>query len=482
MADQKLNIIISAIDEAKDVIKGVSSSFDGLKDASKTVGIAMTAMGGSIVYAGMKAIESYGKQEQAEARLTQALKNQGNFTDENVKQLEGLARARQKVTVFGDEETISAQALLAAYKLNVEQISQLTPLVQDLATMTARSTGGQMDLEGAAKLVGLALDGQAGRLRQAGIVLTDFQTKALDEATSSSEKFAIMLDVVKQNAGGLSESVGGTASASLIKLQNVVDDLWEEIGSKLIPILVPLIEKIGEVVSKVIDWTQVHPELTKVILTVVATMGGLMAILGPFLLILPGIVTAVGAFITIFGIAQTAIVAFNIALMTTPIGWIIAGIGALIAITVLLVKNWDTIKQTTVEVWNMIKNTLGTVLEYIGDKIDIVINKTKNLINKIKEITGGTISKVTGVAENVFSGVKNFLGFATGGVVTKPTIGMIGEDGPEAVIPLSKIGSIGSNNFNFNFSGALIADKDKFISEIKSAINRESELRALAGT
>ena len=32
------------------------------------------------------------------------------------------------------------------------------------------------------------------------------------------------------------------------------------------------------------------------------------------------------------------------------------------------------------------------------------------------------------------------LGLASGGVVTKPTIAMIGEAGPEAVIPLSRLG------------------------------------------
>jgi SLT domain-containing protein len=32
-------------------------------------------------------------------------------------------------------------------------------------------------------------------------------------------------------------------------------------------------------------------------------------------------------------------------------------------------------------------------------------------------------------------------GFATGGIVARPTLGLIGEAGPEAVIPLSQMGS-----------------------------------------
>ena len=32
---------------------------------------------------------------------------------------------------------------------------------------------------------------------------------------------------------------------------------------------------------------------------------------------------------------------------------------------------------------------------------------------------------------------------ANGGIVTKPTLGLVGEAGPEAIIPLSKLGSFG---------------------------------------
>lgn len=38
---------------------------------------------------------------------------------------------------------------------------------------------------------------------------------------------------------------------------------------------------------------------------------------------------------------------------------------------------------------------------------------------------------------------KNIFGFAEGGVVTKPTLGIFGEAGPEAVVPLDKMGQMG---------------------------------------
>jgi hypothetical protein len=47
-------------------------------------------------------------------------------------------------------------------------------------------------------------------------------------------------------------------------------------------------------------------------------------------------------------------------------------------------------------------------------------------------------------------------GLAEGGIVTKPTIGMIGEGGQsEAVIPLDKLGKMGGGNITINVTGGL---------------------------
>jgi hypothetical protein len=49
--------------------------------------------------------------------------------------------------------------------------------------------------------------------------------------------------------------------------------------------------------------------------------------------------------------------------------------------------------------------------------------------------------------------------FAKGGIVTSPTLSLIGEAGPEAVIPLSQMGSMGSN-ITINVGGSVISEGD----------------------
>jgi hypothetical protein len=50
--------------------------------------------------------------------------------------------------------------------------------------------------------------------------------------------------------------------------------------------------------------------------------------------------------------------------------------------------------------------------------------------------------------------MRRFRPFATGGIVTSPTLGLVGEAGAEAVIPLSKLGNMG-NNINITVNAGL---------------------------
>ena len=49
---------------------------------------------------------------------------------------------------------------------------------------------------------------------------------------------------------------------------------------------------------------------------------------------------------------------------------------------------------------------------------------------------------------------------AEGGIVTSPTLAMIGEAGPEAIVPLSKMGGMGGGSIVINVAGSVIQEKD----------------------
>ena len=51
-------------------------------------------------------------------------------------------------------------------------------------------------------------------------------------------------------------------------------------------------------------------------------------------------------------------------LLTTPVGWFLAGIAAIITAGVLLYKNWDKIKQFCSDTWDGMKRTFGELVEF----------------------------------------------------------------------------------------------------------------------
>ena len=59
--------------------------------------------------------------------------------------------------------------------------------------------------------------------------------------------------------------------------------------------------------------------------------------------------------------------------------------------------------------------------------------------------------------------------FATGGIVTSPTIAMIGEAGPEAVIPLGQMGSMGGTTINLTINGSVTSEGD-LVNTIRNAL------------
>lgn len=194
-------------------------------------------------------IHSSNVQEEAEARLTGALKIYGRYSREAVDDIKALAAERQKLTKFGDEETVSAAAFLETFDIEIDQLKEAIPLLQDLAVMTSKSTGQQADMESVAKMVGVALEGQVGLLRRAGVVVSDEYAKKIEGATSRSEKLAAIFDIIRYNAEGMAVAVGQTDSAAFTQLSNAIDEQKERLGDYLKSGLAPLVRKMAEMIG-----------------------------------------------------------------------------------------------------------------------------------------------------------------------------------------------------------------------------------------
>ena len=122
----------------------------------------------------------------------------------------------------------------------------------------------------------------------------------------------------------------------------------------------------------------------------VSTIGGAITTLLTMTGVLGGQAAATGT----ATVAQTGL---NAAMAANPIGAVILAIEALIAVGVLLYKNWDTIKAGAQSLWskfkdvsirigtafsgafNKVKNAAKTALEWVGDKLSWLNNKIESI-------------------------------------------------------------------------------------------------------
>jgi hypothetical protein len=159
-----------------------------------------------------------------------------------------------------------------------------------------------------------------------------------------------------------------------------------------------------------------------------------------------------GAFLFIagaIGAVAAAIVATNIAMALNPFTLIAAGIALLIVGLVAAYKKFEWFSTGV----NAVVNGIIGVFEAFANswiKVINVIIKGYNALPLLPDI--GYINEISlgriGAKDNNPSRTMDIPRMAEGGIVSSPTLALIGEAGPEAVVPLDRMQSGGGITIN----------------------------------
>lgn len=236
----------------------------------------------------------------------------------------------------------------------------------------------------------------------------------------------------------------------------------------------------------------------------------------------------------------------NLAMKANPIGLIITAITLLVAGLVLAYKKSDTFRAIVQKAGEIGAKAIGWIVDKVGDLVGWLADKLGPGVSKAKDIAVGAfklwlapikfvIDKIKSVVEwlgdaidatkraiglgkeyrslmgGVFSDISegfnevgealrnsargngapdvppNIPRMATGGIVTRPTLALIGEAGPEAVVPLSgpHRAAMGGGNTDYllgQILGALVGSQEAIgrgiAQESKQAFRRESRADA----
>ena len=258
------------------------------------------------------------------------------------------------------------------------------------------------------------LDGIEDKALKNEIATKVFGTKWEDQGQNMIAVFKGVdgaVDKTGQNFETLNEQASTLNADPMVKMQKAVNDL------KIA--LAPLFAEIANVVSAIADWVSNNPTLAATIAAVVAGLGILVGIcmaLAPIFVTLSGAAAALGV---------------SIGAVALPVLAVIAAIGLLVAAGVLIWKNWDTIREKSIEIWGAIKEFLVGVWEGIKEVSISVWNGITAFFAEwgltILTVLSGPIGwivalivsqwdNIKSVTSTVWNGIKSFLSSLWNGI------------------------------------------------------------------
>jgi hypothetical protein len=140
---------------------------------------------------------------------------------------------------------------------------------------------------------------------------------------------------------------------------------------------------------------------------------------------------------------------------------------------------WQKVKGVAEDVKDIGKNILGLIGDVIESAATGIANIAKGAVNVVidglNKAIGG-INKAIGLLNKVnpfddVPRVPNIPRLASGGIVTQPTLALIGEAGPEAVVPLNRASGFGQG-ITINIEAGLVSTPDQVGQQIIEAIQR----------
>jgi hypothetical protein len=353
---------------------------------------AAAALGGLAVALG-DATKAAMEDQQEQAALALTLQNVTGAGAKQTAQIENQISAMSRASGIADTEYRKSLEALVRGTKDVDMAMRDMNLVMDISTAL------QMDSTTVADALAKAYQGNFKALRS---LSPEMATMIKEGATLEQ-----VMDVLGGTFGGAVAKNAETAAGKMAIFKNSIAETKEGIGAAFLPVL----QKVLPFMQRFADWAQNNPQaFTRIALTI--------------------------------GAIATAVVALNIALATNPF---ILATAAVIGLAIAFNK--------LVDAMSAINSIGGLAARILGGLAMPVIGNVANIIGGLPDLAK-LIPSATEPPRPV-AGRMGIPRFGNGGIVESATLALVGEKGPEAIVPLSKMGQMSSpTNITVNVQGA----------------------------
>ena len=361
---------------------------------------AAAALGGLAVALG-DATKAAMEDQQEQAKLALTLQNVTGISGKQTQAVEDQIAAMSRASGIADTEYRTALEGLVRGTKDVGIAMRDMNLVMDISTATGMSSATVADA------LAKAYQGNFKALRS----LSPEMATMIKEGASLNE----IMDVLGGTFGGATAKNAETAAGKMAILKNSIGETKESIGAALLPVL----EAVLPVLNKFAAWAQDNP---KAFLAIAAAIG----------------------------LVAAAIVATNIAMALNPFSLIAAGVALLVAALVVAYNKFEWFRTGV----NAIINGILGAFESVVNGAIMMVNGIIRAYNaipiapNIDTIQHVNLPNIGGTNATQAASRMNLPRMAEGGIVSSPTLALIGEAGPEAVVPLNRLQNGGGITVN----------------------------------
>ena len=481
--------IVSKFDD-----KGVNQAESGLnklggfaEKAGIAVAAGMAVAAGAAIAFGIESLKAAAEAEAVTRGLENAAKNAGVFGD----RASGIAKATEALDAHSkalgemsgiDDEIINqiktgwlAVPSLAA--LGTEGLNKLAEVVADTAAGTGKDV----------QAIGLAFQRVAGdtesafsKLTRAGIVFTDEQKATFDSILATSGEMAAQGFLIEE-LGKKYEGAAEAAANPFDRLDVIFGNLKETIGASLLPAF----EQVVPIIQEMIESFVTDPEFQAFLATMSETLSNMLPRLEPVITnfnrlmvdLLPGLnplLDVMGGLLETISLTLPDINSESDDLYSTwgDIAVIVDGINKLL-------EGFNGFMDTIKEDMGPFGIVLTNVFNAVTRALSPLTSGLQAAADLIRWINGTSI-KPSGLTYNRDGSINRdgnvLTPFAKGGIVTGPTPALVGEAGPEAIIPLDRfddvVGKRGGGGIVINVNAGMGTDGAAVGEQIVNAIRR----------
>ena len=473
--------------------KGVNQAESGLnklggfaEKAGIAIAAGMAVAAGAAIAFGIESLKAAAEAEAVTRGLENAAKNAGVFGD----RASGISKATEALDAHSkalgemsgiDDEIINqiktgwlAVPSLAA--LGTEGLNELAEVTADVAAGTGKDV----------QAIGLAFQRVAGdtesafsKLTRAGIVFTDEQKATFDSILETNGEMAAQGYLVEE-LGAKYEGAAEAAANPFDRLDVIFGNLKETIGASLLPAF----EEVIPIIQSMIETFVTDPEFQAFLSTMSETLSNMLPRIEPVVTnfnrlmidLLPGLnplLDIMGGLLETISLTLPDINSESEDLYSSwkDIAVIIDGINKLL-------EGFNGFMEDIKTDMGPFGDVLTNIFDSVSRALNPLTTGLKAVADLIKFINGTSI-KPSGITYNRDGSINRdgnvLTPLAKGGIVTGPTPALVGEAGPEAIIPLSKFDDVvgkRGGNITINVNAGMGTDGAAVGEQIVNAIRR----------